>query len=335
MKVKAFILVLASTLFLMGCPAFYNNFEDFADDICKVRGKVVDPYLNKPIISVEVFVNGYQYSELTNNEGDYELELPKGTWELIFKKIGYVPVKEEVTLDSNNPRVEITTYMHQDLTFSRVLYYPFNNYAYDESGKGNHGTIFGALPSTDRFGNPDKAYWFDGIDDYINAFNSESLNPPIGVTVCAWILLESYPDDNTWVTIVDKTHSYILSIHGKTGDKGVEPGLVLTIWDRRWYGITRNTLPQDDFMLNEWYHVAGTYDENTGEGVLYIDGVPQSVGPNYNGWPEDLLPSADNVYIGSQRDLNWQWFHGKIDSVSIFNRALTEEEIEEIYNTMD
>ncbi len=335
MKVKGVIIILTATLFLVGCPAFYNHLDEYAEDICKVRGKVVNLYTEQPIISVEVIVNDYQYSELTNFEGDYEMELPKGTWELTFLKPGYEPEKVEVTLTFDNPRVELITRIKPEQINGAVLYYPFNGNANDESTEENHGIVDGATLSDDRFLNFNKAYTFDGIDDYINSGNDESLNPPTGVTVCAWILLESYPDDNTWISIVNKRHSYILSIHGLTGGRGVEPGLVFTIWDGVWYGITRNTSPQTDFVLNQWYHVAGTYDEITREGLLYINGVPQSVWPNYNGWPRNLLPSADNVYIGSERDLGWQWFDGKIDSVSIFNRALTEEEIEEIYNTVD
>ncbi len=33
-----------------------------------------------------------------------------------------------------------------------VAYYPFNGNADDESGNGNHGTVNGATPTTDRFG---------------------------------------------------------------------------------------------------------------------------------------------------------------------------------------
>jgi hypothetical protein len=39
--------------------------------------------------------------------------------------------------------------------------------ANDESGNGHHGTVHGATLTTDRFGNQDSAYLFDGQDDYI------------------------------------------------------------------------------------------------------------------------------------------------------------------------
>ena len=36
------------------------------------------------------------------------------------------------------------------------------------SGNGNHGTVNGATLSTDRHGQANKAYSFDGVDDYID-----------------------------------------------------------------------------------------------------------------------------------------------------------------------
>ncbi len=52
-------------------------------------------------------------------------------------------------------------------TDSLVAWYPFNGNANDESGNGHHGTVHGATLTTDRFGNPNSAYHFDGVDDFI------------------------------------------------------------------------------------------------------------------------------------------------------------------------
>jgi hypothetical protein len=49
-----------------------------------------------------------------------------------------------------------------DLKDGLVAHYPFNGNANDESGNGNNGTVNGATLTTDRFGNMNKAYSFDG-----------------------------------------------------------------------------------------------------------------------------------------------------------------------------
>lgn len=52
-----------------------------------------------------------------------------------------------------------------------VAYYPFDGNANDESGNGNHGTVYGAKLTADRFGNQDSAYLFDGIIDDVRVYN--------------------------------------------------------------------------------------------------------------------------------------------------------------------
>jgi hypothetical protein len=68
---------------------------------------VTDAQTGDPLESVEVFIGNYQYSELTNGLGDYELELAAGTWTLEFIKDGYETQSREVTVDAANARVEM------------------------------------------------------------------------------------------------------------------------------------------------------------------------------------------------------------------------------------
>ena len=49
-----------------------------------------------------------------------------------------------------------------------VAWYPFNGNANDESGNGNSGTVNGATLTTDKDGNENSAYSFDGSDDFID-----------------------------------------------------------------------------------------------------------------------------------------------------------------------
>ena len=47
-------------------------------------------------------------------------------------------------------------------------YWGFNGNANDQSGNGNNGTVNGATLTTDRFGNSNSAYSFDGVNDFIS-----------------------------------------------------------------------------------------------------------------------------------------------------------------------
>ena len=69
-----------------------------------------------------------------------------------------------------------------------VGWWPFNSNANDESGNGNNGTVNGAILTTDRFGQANSAYSFDGVNDNISPLQN---NLPIGTTarsVSVWFL---------------------------------------------------------------------------------------------------------------------------------------------------
>lgn len=64
------------------------------------------------------------------------------------------------------------------LTNGLVAYYPFNGNANDESGKGDHGIVYGATLASDRFGVPNRAYFFD--PEYYTAVATAGTNLPLG-----------------------------------------------------------------------------------------------------------------------------------------------------------
>jgi len=79
----------------------------YLDKVYKVHGQVTVDGTSppEPIGSVEVFLGDWQYSELTNCNGDYEMEMAAGTWTINFAKDGYLPKSVEgVRVDSDNPR---------------------------------------------------------------------------------------------------------------------------------------------------------------------------------------------------------------------------------------
>src|SRR5258706_16077985 len=67
-----------------------------------------------------------------------------------------------------------------------VAYYPFTGNANDASGNNNNPVFNNAALTTDRFGNSNSAYSFNGIDNYIRIPNNPSLNPTNQITICAW-----------------------------------------------------------------------------------------------------------------------------------------------------
>src|SRR5882724_9834977 len=79
-----------------------------------------------------------------------------------------------------------------DLTDGLVAYYNFNNGSLkDSSGYGNNIYFSNAVKTTDRFGNANNAYLFDGSTSYMQVKNSASLNP-LNITMMAIVKLNGF-----------------------------------------------------------------------------------------------------------------------------------------------
>lgn len=204
-----------------------------------------------------------------------------------------------------------------------VAYYPFNGNANDESGTGNNGTVHGATLTTDRFGNSNGAYLFDGTDDWIEVPNHESLNPP-SVTVSAWFRLDQFgpPERCKWQALVFKensltsnNHYYTISLGNEEVGEERKEKIETNTWEL--YGSFVNVDSKERISLNTWYHVVGIY--NSKEVRQYLNGVLQGSLPT--GFPLD--PGNKHLCIGySGFWCGWYW-DGAIDEVRIYNRALS------------
>jgi hypothetical protein len=89
-----------------------------------------------------------------------------------------------------------------------VAWYPFNGNANDESGNGNNGTVNGATLTTDKDGNENSAYSFDGNDDIIDLpeLDNKIGTPGYSTTYSFWFkTLESNNYGNMFLTSSLKT----------------------------------------------------------------------------------------------------------------------------------
>jgi hypothetical protein len=204
---------------------------------------------------------------------------------------------------------------------SLVAYYPFSGNANDVSGFANHGTVSGAVPVEDRFGNPHSAYYFDGSDDYIQVPNHPSLNFRETITVNFWMKVgefftrEAYPIshgnwENRWkISITDKRVRWTV----KT-DTSVNNGI-------------RDLDSQAELVLDSLYMVTALYDGQRFE--IYLNGVLNAAST----WGGRILTTTIALAIGQhlpgQNGFN---FKGVLDDIRIFNRALTVTEIQALYN---
>ena len=73
-----------------------------------------------------------------------------------------------------------------------VANYPFTGSAKDQTTFANHASVNGANLTKDRFGMPNAAFAFDGLQSGIKASNAAHLNSP-NTTISFWVKPNSFP----------------------------------------------------------------------------------------------------------------------------------------------
>lgn len=191
--------------------------------------------------------------------------------------------------------------------------------ALDASGNGNHGTASGAVLAADRFGNPNAAYHFDGVDDGVHVPNSSSLNISgnHSISITAWIRAASIPPARggivwKWGPGGPEDDQYTLHLRD-----GGHPSFVLS---DVWTTMVQAPAP---VTLHAWTHVAGVYDSAAGQMRLYVNGT---LADNRSLSYYNIQSTAEPVYIGRGCNLD-DFFHGTIDDVRIYDRALSAGEV--------
>jgi hypothetical protein len=200
-----------------------------------------------------------------------------------------------------------------------IAYYPLNGTAQDASGSGLHGTIVGAVPSADRFGNTAGALLFANDLDRVDCGNPPAFNFTSAFTISAWINL-SGTRENSYV--VSKYEFDFNSWSGSPNSYGL--GLAGVPYPYTFIGD--DTGYQDvigwnaPLSVGQWHAVSMVYDGAYLN--LYANGA--LVGSRYTGPFPAFVNSIPLTIGGTFSD---QVFGGSIDDVRIYNRALSPEEI--------
>ncbi len=211
-----------------------------------------------------------------------------------------------------------------------VGWWPFNGNANDESGNGNNGTVNGATLTTDRIGNLNNAYSFDGINDDIYLSNQTSLGSQNIFSISMWININSYGSaqqsldystiymkNNPWYS----TAGWSLLLNRDINNINSR-GINLYIAGSSPYIFPFN------FQINTWYHVVLTINNNTAK--LYINNTLI----NSISGIQNLPINTTGSYIGNgntQVSASYL-FLGKFDDIGLWNSALTQQEITNLYN---
>lgn len=214
--------------------------------------------------------------------------------------------------------------VYDEIPQSLVLNMKFNddpaNGVLDSSPYSNDGNTSGTSIPTLVSGNSGNAYEFDGIDDYVDCGTDSTLNLTGSLTISAWIFPKTFGGGG-YGRILDKgdgTKGY--SFYVKQSTSGIS---FIT------YGGVISNSNSGVIALNKWQHAVVVYDEITKAVTFYIDGLP--VGSSANA-VNPLDSSASHLAIGIRGYDPNRAFNGIIDEVRVYNEALTDNEIMDIFN---
>jgi len=203
------------------------------------------------------------------------------------------------------------------LTNGLVAYYPFNGNANDASGNGNNGTVYGATLTNDRFGLPNSAYAFDGVQSRIQIPETLFSGTNQVVTISLWVTTDngSYSGTEDLLeksSVNGEMYMQIISNQFIFGANLSTPGPSTTVGSP----ITSNRATQ----------LVGVYQQ--GQGLwLYTNGVlansltgirNSTLWVDTSGYP---LVSAIGIYDYTPSPYNA--FHGIIDDVRVYTRAFS------------
>lgn len=166
---------------------------------------------------------------------------------------------------------------------------------------GNHGTLMnGAAFVAGQVGS---AFSFDGADDVVSIPDAPNLNfaSTSSFTIELWAFRTSA--------------ATVMHLVGKREGCGSPPFYQMAIGS--------GTFPSEDFPLNVWTHAAVTYDGSTSLAQQYINGVVVA-----SGIASVIGPNTAPFLIGNSGACSP--FAGIIDEVSLYNRALSADEIQAI-----
>ena len=205
-----------------------------------------------------------------------------------------------------------------------VGWWPFNGNANDESANNNNGTVNGASLTNDRFGNVNKAYGFDGTDDYVVTQNSG----PLGI---------SNRSISIWLNSVNANVAQIFG-YGYQPPSGGEfnlllnqlcPGITIDVHNNY---ITYNTINLND---GNWHNVVFVYNNTVSANILgvsiYVDGTLLLSSSCQNPISVNVNTLSTPLNFGRYQ-AGALYFNGSLDDIGIWNRALTACEIQDLYH---
>lgn len=213
-----------------------------------------------------------------------------------------------------------------------IAFYPFSGNANDASGNNLNGTLTnGPILSADRFGKANHAYSFDGINDFVEMDNPMALQIKGKITLSVWGNANSFVDPpnlrfvgNPLISKFEYTGTAPTQGYYFTQGYGIFTCYSVPATENRILKVEDGSLPS----ANTWIHFVLVFDG--GSWRYYKNGSLVYSETVFNG---NILDNGSygNFRIGVLFGGSTYYYKGSIDDVAVYNRALLDEEIVQLY----
>jgi len=227
----------------------------------------------------------------------------------------------EQNCNENNP------FSNQSLNDGLVAYYPFAGNVNDESGNGNHGTVNGATLSIDRFEQL-SAYEFNESSIEIN--NQFFNNGWESYSISCWFMTNNISKLNQTIFNTNPHTGEGIGFNHASAQSKLSHWKNAFIGTQDWSILAANEF-YDGIEQNKWYFL--TIVKNGLDFNYYVDGSYEMT----TTISEDNSSGQASLIFGNISDegSNPEYLNGKLDDIGIWNRALTENEVLELYMKLE
>lgn len=215
-------------------------------------------------------------------------------------------------------------------TQTLVAYYPFNGNPNDQSGNGRNPTYVGASLTTDRFGNANSAYEFSGMTSGHIEYPAGGL-PATNRTISIWFYTS------------DVSNRPGLFGYGGNGSCGTTLFMAINLSGSGQYNVQGHcganavSFTYSSAPVNQWYHWVLTI--NNAEQKIYINGVLKSTANTFSGstfttgteLSFGVIPHTNG--LAPYTDANVGYLNGKLDDIRIYDAALSDAQVLQLYQT--
>ena len=213
-----------------------------------------------------------------------------------------------------------------------LAYWDFNGNPNDDTG--NYNLLVGGVSpptlTTDKDGNANSAYAFDGddyfyIEDNLLLQNSPATGSPPGFSGAVWINIIDNAVASTYIW--EREYVNFDLYFDTSGSSGIRCRIQYIDVD----GLAKSALTgRFTLSFNTWRHVACVYDNTNNQLKLYVDGNEESSVSTFT-TTSFKNPDTADFAIGARPNLGTGGFKGSIDEVVLYDRALSASEVQTIY----